>query len=59
MAKNGLKKIKELKELFKLSSNKKIFLKLVDLMCKSNTTPKDIEEEELLHQRKEVEMVFS
>ena len=47
-----------MEDLFKHSTNKKITLKLLELMCKTNSAPKDMEEEELLHRRKEVEMAL-
>lgn len=56
--KEGIERMNELEELFKLDTNKKISVKLLELMCKSNTAPKDMEEEELLHRRKEVEMAL-
>jgi len=47
--KKGLDKIQKLEELFKENSNSKLFLKLLELMCKASNDPKYIEEEKLLH----------
>ena len=54
----GVDRITEMEDLFKHSTNKKITLKLLELMCKTNSAPEDMEEEELLHRRKEVEMAL-
>jgi len=48
--KEGAERINELEELLELDTNKKISLKLLDLMCKSNIAPKDVEEEESLQE---------
>jgi hypothetical protein len=45
----------KLEELFRLDPNTRISQELFKLMCKATSVPKDIEEEELLHRRKEVE----
>jgi hypothetical protein len=50
--------IDELEELFKLSSNKKISKSLLQLMYKSNSTTIDLEEDELFHRRKAVEVAL-
>jgi len=47
--KNSRRFLTKLEELFELHTGKKISLKFLGLMCKSNTAPKDMEEEELLH----------
>jgi hypothetical protein len=51
----GQDHIDELEELFKLSSNKFFSKSLLQLMCKSNSTTIDLEEDELFHRRKAVE----
>jgi hypothetical protein len=53
--KEGFDKINKLEELFRLNPNTRISQELLKLMCKATSAPKDIEEEELLHRRKEVE----
>lgn len=56
--KKGFERINKLEELFKLNPNNKLSLDLLKLMCKATNAPKDIEEEELLYWRKDVEIAL-
>lgn len=57
-SKKGLDKIQKLEELFKENPNSKLFLELLELMCKASNDPKYIEEEKLLHIWKHVEIAM-
>ena len=54
----GLDRIQELEELFKGNPSVKLSLDLLVLMCKASKDPKHIEEEQLLHMRKQVEVAL-
>lgn len=59
--KEGLDRVQELEELFKENPNNpnsKLSLDLLELMCKASYDPKHIEEEKLLHMRKQVEVAL-
>ena len=56
--KEGLDRIQELEDLFKRNPNNKLSLDLLQLMCKASNDPKHIEEEKLLHMKKEVEVAL-
>lgn len=51
----GQENIDKLEELFNLPSNSKLSKSLLQLMCQTQGTPSELEEEELFHRRKAVE----
>ena len=58
LGKEGVERIHELEDLLKLDTSNEMSMKLLKLLCKSSSTPKEVKEEELLHRRKEVEVAL-